>query len=118
MRKRIQNYLKQTDALINDQTKRAPKDWELLIKEHLIQISFFQHERLIHLLVTLAFALMTVATLITIIITGYMYLILLFVLLMVLLVPYVFHYFILENGVQKMYEQYDRMKQLSETTSD
>ena len=29
--------------------------------------------------------------------------------LLVLLIPYVMHYYLLENSVQKMYEQYDRM---------
>ena len=27
----------------------------------------------------------------------------------ILLFPYINHYYLLENGVQKMYEQYDRM---------
>ena len=30
-------------------------------------------------------------------------------LLMVLLIPYIRHYYILENEVQKMYAQYDRI---------
>ena len=29
--------------------------------------------------------------------------------LLILLFPYINHYYLLENGVQKMYEQYDRM---------
>ena len=29
--------------------------------------------------------------------------------LMVLMVPYIKHYFLLENSVQDMYEQYDKM---------
>jgi len=38
--------------------------------------------------------------------------------LLVLLVPYILHYFVLENGVQYMYGQYDEMeirKQRAET---
>ena len=97
--------------MVNDLllTQQSPEDWEKSAREHLVQISFFQHERLIHLLVTLAFALMTVGTVITIVVTGYMYLIPLFALFLVLLVPYVWHYFVLENGVQEMYRQYDEM---------
>ena len=34
--------------------------------------------------------------------------------LLVLLIPYVMHYYLLENSVQKMYEQYDRMMNKSE----
>lgn len=112
MNKRIRNYLKQINNLLL--TEKSPKEWKALAKEHLIQISFFQHERLIHLLVTLCFAIMTVGTVLAIAVTGYVYLGALFILLMILLVPYVWHYFVLENGVQKMYKQYDEMIARSE----
>lgn len=36
-------------------------------------------------------------------------LIVLFLLVVGLLIPYIMHYFLLENGVQKMYRQYDEM---------
>lgn len=111
MNKRIRNYLKMTNELLL--TQMSPQEWEAAAKEHLVQISFFQHERLIHLLVTLCFAIMTVGTFLVIVVTGYIYLTALFVLLMVLLVPYVWHYFVLENGVQEMYRQYDEMKSKS-----
>lgn len=111
MNKRIRNYLKMTNELLL--TQMSPQEWEAAAKEHLVQISFFQHERLIHLLVTLCFAIMTVGTFLVIAVTGYIYLTALFVLLMVLLVPYVWHYFVLENGVQEMYRQYDEMKSKS-----
>ena len=32
--------------------------------------------------------------------------------LLVLLIPYIAHYYLLENGVQKMYQQYDKIKQI------
>jgi hypothetical protein len=35
--------------------------------------------------------------------------ILLFAAILVLLIPYIMHYYLLENGVQKMYRQYDEM---------
>lgn len=111
MNKRIRNYLKMTNELLL--TQMSPQEWEAAAKEHFVQISFFQHERLIHLLVTLCFAIMTVGTFLVIAVTGYIYLTALFVLLMVLLVPYVWHYFVLENGVQEMYRQYDEMKSKS-----
>lgn len=111
MNKRIRNYLKMTNELLL--TQMSPQEWEAAAKEHLVQISFFQHERLIHLLVTLCFAIMTVGTFLVIAVTGYIYLTALFVLLLVLLVPYVWHYFVLENGVQEMYRQYDEMKSKS-----
>lgn len=84
-------------------------DWEALKSEHLIQISFFQHERLIHLIVTVCFALMTIMVAIAIVITGYLPLAALLLLLLVLLIPYISHYYLLENEVQKMYVQYDKI---------
>ena len=102
-----------TDTLVKD-TIPTRKDYERIMTLHLQQIAFFQHERLIHLLVTILFAILAFA----IFILNYMELmagrpsiglILLFVLIVVLLVPYIMHYFLLENGVQKMYRQYDEM---------
>ena len=107
MTKRIRNYLLKISELLEEE--KSPEEWKMAAGEHLVQISFFQHERLVHLLVTLAFAIMTVATFLVIVVTGYMYLLALFLMLMVLLVPYVWHYFVLENAVIKMYEQYDEM---------
>lgn len=108
MNKRIRGYLKKINQLLV--TKQTKEEWEKAVEDHLVQIEFFQHERLIHLLVTLTFAILTVATFLVIVVTGYFYLILLFAAFLVLLVPYVWHYFVLENGVQEMYRQYDAMK--------
>ena len=60
MRRRLREYQAKIDALID--AGQSDTDWEDVIQEHLVQISFFQHERLIHLLVTLAFALMALTT--------------------------------------------------------
>lgn len=85
------------------------RDWDDLIQEHLVQISFFQHERLIHLLVTLAFALMEIACVVALIIEPQTVVAALALLLLVLLVPYIVHYYFLENETQKLYRQYDLM---------
>lgn len=84
-------------------------DYEKLIKEHLIQIGFFMHERLIHLIVTVVFAILTLMTAFTYLRYQTIGLLLLTALFIVLLVPYINHYYLLENGVQKMYKQYDEM---------
>jgi len=73
-------------------------------------ILFFQHERLIHLLVTLLFSILTFLSLSVFIITGFLPVIVLFLLFVVLLVPYIFHYYHLENGVQQLYDLYDQLK--------
>ena len=84
-------------------------DWARACEDLLTQIAFFQHERLIHLLVTLAFALMELGCALATVLAPTMFTAALSLLLLVLLVPYVVHYYHLENGVQALYEQYDRM---------
>ena len=105
--RRLKTYRARIEAALaaGDETT----DWDELAREHLVQISFFQHERLIHLLVTLAFALMELGCALATVLAPTMFTAALSLLLLVLLVPYVVHYYHLENGVQALYEQYDRM---------
>jgi hypothetical protein len=103
MAKYIVNYLNYVD-------KNIDKADDKFISDHLIKIGFFQHERMIHLIVTVtsvilnlfAFFLGSLFSNIFVIIFGYM--------VMCFTIPYIYHYFLLENGVQKMYRQYDKMK--------
>ena len=102
MRKSIDDYIKEIDNKIDN-----TKDLDKLKEEHLTKIGFYQHERLIHLLVTLFYGLFMF---ITIILSYYNPLALIIVLIfMVFLIFYVRHYFYLENHVQYMYKQYDRI---------
>lgn len=105
MEKRILNYRKYIDELLT----RGNLDWESVIREHLIQISFFQHERLIHLIVTITFAILEVVVIGLCVVSFSIGVGLLAIALLVLLIPYIRHYYILENEVQKMYWQYDQM---------
>lgn len=105
MRKRIIGYRMRIDALLA--CGSADVDWQAVLDEHLVQIGFFQHERLIHLLVTLAFALMELISVMTMVATGQVSLAALAALFLVLLVPYVMHYYLLENETQRLYAQYD-----------
>lgn len=82
-------------------------------KEHLVQISLFQHERLVHLIVTVTFALLEMLAILLTVVSGELFPILLSGALLILLIPYVRHYYILENEVQKMYGQYDALCSLS-----
>ena len=107
MKKRILTYRQRIDDCLEGRIEVS--DWNALLGEHLIQIGFFQHERLIHLLVTLTFALLTIGSAFVIIITSYYPLALLTLMLMVLLIPYIAHYYLLENETQKMYAQYDEI---------
>lgn len=106
MEKRILAYRKYIDELLT----KEDVDWAVAKEEHLVQIGFFQHERLIHLIVTVLFAILEVVTLCTSVLEFTPFLGILVLLILVLLVPYVRHYYILENEVQKMYWQYDEMQ--------
>ena len=105
MRERILAYL----SWMNDTLTNPPKDldYEQLMKRHLREIAFFQHERFIHLIVMFLFAIATIIVLLVTVTNFQISLVALFVALLILLVPYIRHYFLLENGVQKMYYQYD-----------
>ncbi len=105
MEKRILNYRKYIDELL----QQEDVDWEKLIKEHLIQISFFQHERLIHLIVTVTFALLEVIAVALCVLAFSPGVGMLALAILILLIPYIRHYYILENEVQEMYFQYDKM---------
>lgn len=105
MKKRITEYLAYIDALL----ERDDMDWERERQKHLVQIAFFAHERQVHLIVMALFALATVISILYLNFSGSMIIVALVFALLVLLIPYVMHYYLLENSVQKMYEQYDRM---------
>ncbi len=107
MKERILEYRNRIDRIIEQNDEAT--DWEDIMQEHLIQIGFFQHERLIHLIVTVLFALMTFICVGTYIISGEVYVLALIGILLVLLVPYIMHYYLLENETQKMYTQYDKI---------
>lgn len=109
MAERIKKYLAYIDQLLekNDETV----NWEEEIKKHLVQIAFFAHERFIHLIVTVTFAILTVIVFLYTISNFSLVMLLLIFALLCLFIPYIKHYYLLENSVQKMYEQYDRMQE-------
>ncbi|MBQ6538720.1 MAG: hypothetical protein IJL76_00380 [Bacilli bacterium] len=103
MKEYLYNYIKEIDKLL-ESDKKISTD---VIERHLIKISFFQHERLIHLYVTLFYAIMFL------LFSGlglvhYIFFIISTILL-IFLIFYIIHYFRLENGVQYLYKQYDKM---------
>lgn len=72
----------------------------------LTRIKFYQHERLIHLIVTMTFALMTVISFFMTLSFGGVGTVLLSLLFLGLTIPYVMHYYFLENSVQELYKLY------------
>ncbi len=113
MADRIRKYLAYVDKLLEEE--RQDINWEEEMKKHLIQIAFFAHERFIHLIVTVTFAILTVMVFLYTIGNFSVVMVLLIFALMCLMIPYIRHYYLLENSVQQMYEQYDRMQQKAGT---
>lgn len=107
MEKRLKTY---TSYLENVLAGNNPDELKKAYSDILTQISFFQHERLIHLIVTVVFAILSLMTLIFFTVTSIFAALILFLLFMGLLIPYIRHYYILENGTQHLYELYDLMR--------
>ena len=113
MEERLKSYLDKMEKQSvmwekKDGIDMTVEDKKREIDDMLIQIGFFQHERLIHLIVTVTFALLTIIAILGTLLVPQPALFILVLLLLVLLVPYVRHYYILENGVQKLYQYYDK----------
>lgn len=116
MEQRILQYRKFMDEELLRLSKEqnvTEEEISRIKKEHLVQISLFQHERLVHLIVTVTFALLEMLAILLTVVSGELFPILLSGALLILLIPYVRHYYILENEVQKMYGQYDALYSLS-----
>lgn len=108
MEKRLKQYLEFYRSVAAGEKEIGER--ESFRREMLVQIQFFQHERLIHLIVTVLFALLAVITILASLIIQEPAVLLLCLMFFVLLIPYIRHYYILENGVQKLYEYYDRIE--------
>ena len=102
MKKYLYEYIDEVDSLLNNNKSKINDD---VISNHLTKISFFQHERLIHLLVTLFYALLLIVFMALGILSFMFYFISLII--SIFLIFYIIHYFRLENGVQYLYKQYD-----------
>lgn len=101
MKEYLKKYIEMIDKNLESEITKE------MIDNHLIKIGFFQHERLVHLIVTLSYALfLLLAVFIGMVIPLFMIVVVIF---LIFLVFYVKHYFFLENGVQYLYKQYDEM---------
>jgi len=100
MKKEMKKYLQ----YIENTYQKTDVDKEQLAQELYKRIGFYQHERLIHLIVTMSFGVFFLLSLL--LITVNISFVILSVLFLVLLVPYIAHYYFLENSVQKLYTYY------------
>lgn len=90
-----------------------------LYKYHCQVVRDFQHERLIHLIVTLFFACLLLISVICLFSIAYSYTILnilILIIAVILLVTelfYIRHYYQLENGTQKLYDMSEKLYKLN-----
>ncbi|MCR5459358.1 MAG: hypothetical protein K6F51_05625 [Acetatifactor sp.] len=105
MKKQIQEYMKAIKWILTED--KPGTDWKEVAVRHLVKIEFYQHERLIHLIVTALFAVMEVICVATLLTTSNLWALALMIMILVLLVPYIGHYYFLENSVQELYLIYD-----------
>jgi hypothetical protein len=106
-------YLKEHERVIRAALEASPSSGGLaaLRQTHARRLAFFQHERLIHLLVTLFVALFFLLVLGFAMVRPTLPAGALVVTLLCLTVAYLLHYYRLENGVQRLYELSDRLEE-------
>lgn len=105
----MKDHIHKIDSILKEKKKN---NIEEIIKDHLIKITLYQHERLVHFLVTMLFSILFLITFLYSLNNISIGLIILDCLFSVLLIPYIIHYYKLENGVQYMYKQYDALKNI------
>ncbi len=106
----ISKYFKDHELKVKDALLKGDADYQGVLAEHLVMISRIQHERLIHLLVTLSFALFLFILLAILAFKPTFWLLPAIILIAGLLIPYVGHYFFLENTAQYWYKLADQVK--------
>lgn len=116
MHKYLQSYLDFINRRLEEDEMSSEELLDLK-EEHLRQIAFMQHERFIHLIVTVLFALMMFISLGTYATSGNIMFAVLAILILMPLIPYIMHYYFMENSVQKMYTQYNKMCTVQENSA-
>ena len=110
MKKYILDYMNKVQSFMDSDMKTSDiEKIREVLNEFEIKISYFQHERLIHLIVTVLFAILEVISIAIILTDPSVPALILSGLFLVLVVPYVMHYYFLENSVQHMYKMRDKI---------
>lgn len=94
MKKQIKEYIEEVEK------KKVTKE------DMLNHISFYQHERLVHLIVTVFVGISAILFFLAMIYFERLELIVIFTVLLLLFIPYILHYYFLENSIQKLYLLY------------
>lgn len=102
MKRYIKEYIKNLEEKI--EKKNISELDKVILKD---KIGYFSHERLIHLLVTIIYIIVTLLFM-SLAMISYVFLIPFFIGIIFLLF-YIPHYFFLENSVQYLYKLYDKV---------
>jgi hypothetical protein len=99
-------YMKRHERYVREMLAKnlSREAWRDLLAYHDQQIRWMQHERLIHLMIMLSVCLFALLSLGLVVLTPALPFFILLALLIILSSAYIFHYYRLENGVQKWYE--------------
>lgn len=100
MNKKIHNYQKFMEISIAESKKEG--DLDFLLKLNSSAVSNFQAERIIHLIVTMSFALFSLIFIYLYLSTTIMFFGILCLITTVMLAFYILHYYKLENNVQNL----------------
>ena len=114
MKKYVLETMNAVQKYIESEMKDADREKTMeVLSEFETKIAYFQHERLIHLMVTLSFAAFLLFEIFCLFVLPSEFLIagiLLVLIFFGLTVGYVMHYYFLENSVQKMYHMRDEIR--------
>ena len=111
MKNEVKDYLSEVEIRLKDKDSID----EAFLSEMLTRIGFYKHERLVHLIVTMTFAIMTVLAFFMLVTAYSLPALLLSLLFLGLVIPYIAHYYFLENSVQKLYKLYYRALDIAKT---
>ena len=106
MRERLLGYIDYIDKEIDKEM--SDDDRNKLFENYMTNLKFFQHERIIHLIVTITFAMISVFCLVMSYLISSLGVMIFDLGMVIMTFFYVRHYFLLERGVQKLYTYYDR----------
>lgn len=107
MKKLINDYQKEVESKFKKKTFTKED-----LEDYKVMVGYFEHERLIHLLVTITVIILTCFFFYIFSIMPSMFLFLLVIILIILLGFYLYHYYFLENKVQNLEKKYLEIKKI------
>ena len=108
MKKETKEYLEYIKEINN---KETIKDKDKILSDLLVQIGFIQHERFVHLIVTVFVGLSAILFIGLALEFELLGFVLLTMITIVLFAFYILHYYFLENSTQELYRIYNGIKE-------